>query len=144
MKRSLEQLLGLYAVTLLGLVFVTSMLFSGWFTSVERLFGKCWLGQKKPGVGDETPLKRIRGSNYFLTPSGQHQGYCLVTTWAVIHIALYVVIGYMFPDRFWETFAIGLLFEGAEWITFDCHDLLDVAWNSIGFIIGQYLARRRA
>jgi hypothetical protein len=120
------------------------MLFSGWFKPVERLFETCWLGNGKRGKGDDLPSKlgRIRGMNYFLTPAGRHSGYCLVTSWAVSHILLYVVLGFMFPDRFWETFAIGALFEGVEWLTLDCHDLLDLVWNSLGFLIGYWLNRR--
>lgn len=143
MKGSLGQLLGVYAAAFAVLAFVTSMLFSGWFKPVERLFETCWLGNNTHGKGDDLPSKlgRIRGSNYFLTPSGRHSGYCLVTTWAVTHIALYAVLGFLFPNRFWETLAVGVVFEGLEWLTFDCHDMLDVVWNSLGFLLGSSVAR---
>lgn len=133
--------LGVYAASLAALAFTTAMLFSGWFKPVERLFETCWVGKKKKGNGDDLPSKlgRVRGSNYFLTPSGRYSGYCLITTWAISHIILYAILGFMFPDRFWETFAVGIIFEGAEWLVMDCHDLLDVVWNSLGFCLGYWI-----
>jgi len=143
MKRSFAQLLGVYAASFATLLFATSMLYSGWFKPVEGLFETCWVGNNKKGDGDDIPSKlgRIRGRNYFLTPKGRHSGYCLVTSWAVSHIVLYAILGYMFPERFWETLAIGIVFEGLEWLILDCHDGLDVAWNCMGFWFGYWLKK---
>ena len=139
--RSFGQLVGVYAAALATVIFTVSMLFSGWFKPVERVFETCWIGKKKKGKGDDIPSKlgRFRGRNYFLTPEGRHSGYCLVTSWAITHIALYAILGFMFPERFWETLAVGVLFEGVEWIALDCHDMLDVIWNSMGFCLGYWL-----
>jgi hypothetical protein len=144
MKRTFAQLIGVYAASFAALMFITSMLWSGWFKPVENLFETCWVGKSKKGTGDDMPSKlgRIRGSNYFLTPQGRHSGYCLVTSWAISHVMLYAVLGYMFPERFWETFAIGALFEAAEWVVMDCHDVLDIVWNSMGFFLGYCLQKR--
>lgn len=134
MVASFKSVLTVYFVSFVVLLFVLSMLFSGWFQLIEQLFSTCWFKGS-----DESQARKIRGSNYFLTPNGRPKGYCLITTWAMTHVVLYGVLGYLFPERFWETFIIGALFEGVEWVTFDCHDMLDLIWNSIGFFIGVYM-----
>jgi hypothetical protein len=66
---------------------------------------------------------------------------CLTTFWSASHFALYLALGMFAPSLFWQTFAIGATFEFYEKYAFDCHDVLDVAYNSAGFLIGK-MARR--
>ena len=90
-------------------------------------------------------LRNNRGRNYYLnnangvdkdvTPN------CMLTIWGLSHVILYMILGWFVPDMFWETFFIGIAFEYLEKNTFDCHDILDIMWNSIGFLIGKYFRR---
>lgn len=61
---------------------------------------------------------------------------CLVSVWAFTHIFLYIIIGFYCPDLFFPTLLIGIFFEYAEKLYSNCHDALDVVFNSIGFGIG--------
>jgi hypothetical protein len=69
----------------------------------------------------------------------KNQEYCLVSLWAVCHVYLYIVIGFFCPNLFVESFIIGALFEYFEKMKWDCHDGLDVIFNSFGFGIGYFL-----
>jgi hypothetical protein len=63
----------------------------------------------------------------------------LVSLWAVSHAYLYMVIGFFCPNLFIESFLIGAFFEYFEKMKWECHDGLDVIFNSFGFIIGYLL-----
>jgi uncharacterized Tic20 family protein len=65
--------------------------------------------------------------------------YCLITLWAVVHIGLYIIIGFLCPNLFIQSFFIGAMFELYEKYAFKCHDSLDVIFNSIGFGIGYMI-----
>ena len=66
---------------------------------------------------------------------------CLVSVWALTHIFLYIVIGFYCPDLFIPTFLLGVFFEYTEKLYSNCHDALDVVFNSIGFGIGYQINR---
>lgn len=123
-----------YAWSFLALLVVAAIIHVFRVKWVNTLFAKCW-------IGDDMQLRHLRGKNYYLTMDGQAQKYCFVTSWAVTHVALYALLGFYFPDKFFETFAIGVGFEALEWITFDCHDWVDVFWNTLGFVIGFLLRK---
>jgi len=65
-------------------------------------------------------------------------GNCLVSSWNVSHILAYMVLGYFLPDFFLETLIIGIVFESIESVN-NCHDVLDVFYNSIGYLMGMAL-----
>ena len=65
--------------------------------------------------------------------------YCLVTFWSMSHIILYTLIGFFCPSLFIPSFAIGVIWEGLEKKFCNCHDLVDIMYNSIGFGIGYIL-----
>ena len=69
----------------------------------------------------------------------KNQEYCLVSLWALTHTYLYIIIGFFCPNLFIESLIIGALFEYFEKVKWDCHDGLDVIFNSFGFIIGYLL-----
>jgi len=91
-------------------------------------------------------LLKLRGNNYQITKQGLKSSLtknCLITLWGISHAALYSIIGYCCPDMFLESFIIGVGFETWEVILMDCHDVLDIVWNSIGFMIGYYIQAYR-
>ena len=65
--------------------------------------------------------------------------FCLVTIWSFTHIVLYMILGFFCPALFWLTFIIGIFFEIGECIFADCHDVMDLVYNSLGFGIGKLL-----
>jgi len=126
------KLLSVYFLALIGVVLVQLILLTKYFPNISNAFLTCWMEPHKVPL----ILEQLRGKNYWLHAQRKSSKYCLVTSWAICHIILYAIIGYMFPNLFWETFAIGVVYEILEWKLFDCHDVLDVLWNSIGFFIG--------
>jgi hypothetical protein len=68
-----------------------------------------------------------------------NQKYCITSLWAGTHIYLYILLGFYCPSLFWLTFFIGAAFEVFEYFKWECHDAIDVIYNSIGFGIGYYL-----
>jgi hypothetical protein len=107
---------------------------------LNRIFQQCWI---KGGL--DTPVTKwiqtLRGGNYYLLTVDKPK-YCLLTTWGIAHILLYALIGFLYPTYFWPTLAVGIAFEVAE-AYLDCHDVLDIMWNSIGFMVGAILFKLR-
>lgn len=133
---ALNQLAKLYILSFISLIAVAILLATRWFPQLENIIEKCWID------GEFTSnLKFLRGPQYTLTGNEPKKEFCLVTTWGVSHFIMYAVIGYMFPQFFWESFAIGVAFEGLEWATLECHDVLDIAWNTFGFVFGAWLRK---
>ena len=65
--------------------------------------------------------------------------YCLVTFWSLSHIILYTLVGFFCPSLFIPSFVLGIIWEGLEKRFCNCHDLVDIMYNSIGFGIGYIL-----
>ncbi len=65
--------------------------------------------------------------------------YCLVTFWSMSHIILYALIGFFCPSLFLPSFVSGVIWEGIEKKFCNCHDLVDILYNSMGFGIGYIL-----
>lgn len=99
-------------------------------------------------------LTSSRGKNYYTITDNKKKttkkeeeehnnkhSYCLVSLWAITHVCLYTVIGFVCPDLFIESFIFGALFEYFEKYKWSCHDSLDVIFNSIGFLIGYIINR---
>lgn len=82
-----------------------------------------------------------RGQHYYIgatTPEKRERlESCVMTFWGLAHFGFFAVLGFACPDLFWETFAIGCGFEVYEKVQFDCHDLLDIIWNTLGFAAGR-------
>ena len=139
MKVSLAQV---YFVAFIAVITVIYLGYTNTFKPLNELFEFCWTGTSAAGGW----LQRLRGGNYWISVTDDQQikrspRYCLVTTWALTHIILYAIIGFLFPTMFWPTFFIGVLYEIMEHITLDCHDVLDLVWNSLGFFIGMLIHR---
>lgn len=88
-------------------------------------------------------LTHARGDQYYIGTMSDEKKKdlkkCVMTFWGFTHYILYAMIGYVAPDMFWETFAIGIGFEYYEKIKYNCEDPLDIAWNSLGFATGAYI-----
>ncbi len=88
-------------------------------------------------------LTKTRGKNYYISTTmtdeeKKKSEFCLLTWWGFAHFMLYSIIGFICPDIFWETFVIGIGFEVYEHSPhLDCHDELDIVWNSMGFLAGR-------
>lgn len=65
---------------------------------------------------------------------------CMLTSWGVSHILLYIILGISCPSCFYETFIIGILFEIVEHYVWKCGDALDILFNSFGFLIGAHIS----
>lgn len=88
-------------------------------------------------------LTTNRGENYYIADMTNTDpdvlSKCLFTFWGLSHMIAYSLIGYYAPSFFIPTFIIGAGFEYYEYLEFGCEDPLDVVWNSIGFLAGQYI-----
>lgn len=84
-----------------------------------------------------------RGSSYYIGAENDPQELktCVVTFWGATHFFLYFMLG-LFTDLFWETFAVGVVFEVYEYYAYDCHDVFDIVLNSGGFLLGQTVRKR--
>ena len=91
--------------------------------------------------------KRINNENEYNIneeeENNKKQKYCLVSLWAIAHVFTYMVIGFFCPNLFIQSFICGALFEFYEKYTWDCHDKLDVIFNSIGFVIGYIIYKNK-
>jgi hypothetical protein len=65
--------------------------------------------------------------------------YCVVSFWSMSHIILYTLIGFFCPSLFLLSFASGVIWEGIEKKFCNCHDLIDIIYNSIGFSVGYMI-----
>lgn len=114
---------------------------SSWCNIIHKLNTSCIMLCEK----ELCNLIKARGDNYFVFPIGEEihtvvTG-CLVTFWSATHFLLYFFLGIFATDLFWQTFIIGVIFEFGEYYMFQCHDPMDIVWNTLGFITGQYIAR---
>jgi uncharacterized membrane protein AbrB (regulator of aidB expression) len=115
--------------------------------SLYNLIQKCVIYIEHPLVAKLTSL---RGKNNFTVndveknlenkikqKNGKNNDkYCILSLWALTHIFLYMLIGFFCPDLFIPSFIIGVIYEIFEKYSFDCHDVLDIFYNSLGFGIG--------
>jgi hypothetical protein len=86
-----------------------------------------------------TNITKYRGDNYYISIGKGKQSDCLFTFWSFMHMLIYAALGYFCPNLFWETLIAGISFEVFEYGVYDCHDPLDVLYNTIGFGLGYYL-----
>jgi hypothetical protein len=128
-----RKLIGIYSLSAVALaIFTVSKKVNS--NTFNKMY-KCFINTPK---SLEPYIFMSRGSNYYLNniyhtiPTK-----CLLTGWALSHVALYMILGYVLPDMFWETFFLGVLWEILECIIYSCHDVCDILWNTIGFLIGM-------
>ena len=68
--------------------------------------------------------------------------YCFITFWGLSHFIMYSFLGFFAPKLFFETFTLGVVFEGIEADLFDCQDGLDILLNTTGFIFGSFIREK--
>ena len=90
-----------------------------------------------------------RGKGFFLINGKQcteeerdTKKYCIFTMWSAMHLLFYIFLGYHCPSLFCATLLLGVAFEIFEYFAFDCHDMLDIVYNSCGFGIGYLLKKK--
>ena len=133
--KGLKEIASVYIASFFGVIIMLVIIFTGWVKPLNEFFDKCWVGESNDHV-----LQALRGNNYWMSLTEKPKPrFCLFTTWALTHVILYAIIGFMYPTMFWPAFLIGVGFEILEWVTFDCHDILDIVWNSVGFFLGAML-----
>src|SRR5271169_2982863 len=108
---------------------------TGWCEEVNKVHESCILGCNEYTKA----LTAGRGSDYIIGDNGatnERISNCLVTFWGLTHFMLFAMVGFIAPWLFWEMFAVGCLFELYESYRFNCHDVLDVGLNTLGFLAG--------
>lgn len=111
------------------------------FARINKIHEGCVLGCKAQDAQCQndwwTSLTQYRGKNYYIGLDKTPNRFCFATFWSMSHFILYAFLGYMAPDYFWTTFLIGAAFEWYEHEYYDCHDLLDIGFNTAGFLVGR-------
>lgn len=108
----------------------------GMGASMNDVHESCFLASDYMKDYSDSPL---RGKSYYIGVGDEKNAAvkrCAVTFWGASHYVLYFLLGLLVPDAFWETFIIGVAFEVYEYHKFDCHDAIDIALNSLGFVTG--------
>lgn len=68
--------------------------------------------------------------------------YHVMTGWSCLHVVLYMFLGFLSPKYWWLMLIISVVWELFEFQQpQDCHDLLDLGWNSTGLLIGMGLRK---
>lgn len=92
----------------------------------QKTYDKCKQNEKE---NEDTIVDNVEEDDIYAC------GNCLVTSWNLSHFVMYLLMGYLFPNIFFETLIIGIIFEFIE-SRADCYDVLDVVFNSSGYLIG--------
>ena len=113
---------------------------TGWAKNLNCMNETCLVG-----CDTSAPISWLcniswRGENYYINATDDAKESiksCLITFWGFAHWFLYACIGFLYPELFWETFTVGVGFEIYEYLRYDCHDSLDLIFNSFGFLCGR-------
>lgn len=80
----------------------------------------------------------------FFTRDASQEGHVygprVFTLWNLSHVLYYGLGAYLFPDKAFTLWCIGVAWEIAE-IPFNSSNMLDILWNSIGIFIGLQLRK---
>ena len=121
-------------------------IFNAYLNGFEKYNQLCLLYDKSHSAREIT---RHRGIFYWITSDVKDnhdkkiltfkRRFCLTTFWSMTHVFMYTIIGFFCPQLFIPSFMIGLFFEAFEKKFCNCHDILDIFYNSFGFGIGYLL-----
>ena len=110
----------------------------------ENDFTKCFIDYKSDVIA-RINARQGKGSLFLVKMHTNRNNaklkYCILNSWSVAHVVLYSVIGYFCPSLFWLTFFIGVSYEIIEYYTFDCHNIFDIFYNSLGFGFGYFIKK---
>lgn len=70
--------------------------------------------------------------------SPSSSSYHLITGWNASHVLLYGILGFVAPDLWWLYFVVSIYWELFE-VKSECHDMMDLIWNSLGLLSGMTL-----
>lgn len=94
---------------------------------------------------DFFPYKGTDKTILFLTRNISQEGHIfgprMFTIWNLSHILYYAVGAYLFPDKAFILWCLGIVWELLE-VPFNSSNLLDIFWNSIGIFIGLHLRKQ--
>ena len=87
-------------------------------------------------------FSNLKGKKYYTNSRDETKNTevhkCYSTFYNFTHFLLYFLLGIFSPNCFKETLAIGIAFELIEREYFHCEDVLDILYNTMGFICGKY------
>jgi hypothetical protein len=104
----------------------------------------CWkkCDKKNPLCG---MLAKARGDHYYLGETEldyrsqiNDSKFCWLGSWHISHILTHACLGF-FTENLWLSLGAGIGFEFYEMLRFDCHDSLDIVWNTVGFFLGYMI-----
>lgn len=105
---------------------------------VVKAFTQCYFQCDHPICNK---LNQYRGRHYFLTPTAPIKlEQCMISLWRVLHVILFIALGFFVPNIFPEIILGSIIYESAEYYICKCHDPLDIIANLIGYGIGVYFS----
>lgn len=111
------------------------------FASHIPLFGKVKKLFEISIPSGQLDVSNLRGKNYYVgTISDPIKEKALksspITFWTLSHVALYTILGIMFPTQCHICMLVGGMFEVLEWKCWNCGDWIDLIANFSGWFIG--------
>lgn len=88
-------------------------------------------------------IKINRGRQYFISipeSEQEHISGCIVTFWSFTHFIMYFILTLLVPSFYIEFFFLGIVFEIYEHYHFNCQDVGDIYFNTLGIVLGKYLS----
>lgn len=137
------------SLALLAIILVIALVVCVYLSQNGVIDGYCMC--KKTGCNPtwDSYVENCRGEDYFVAVGSdpcqraeqeRMSKSCYVTAWAILHISLYTLIGFIVPDLIWLAFIISIIFEMIESII-GCHCALDLVWNFSGLAIGYTIRK---
>ena len=77
-----------------------------------------------------------------ISQEGKQFGPRIMTLWNISHVLYYALGAYLFPDKAFVLWGLGVFWELTE-SGFGYMNPMDIAWNTLGLFIGLQLAKRR-
>lgn len=77
-----------------------------------------------------------------ISQEGKQFGPRIMTLWNISHVLYYTLGAYLFPDKAFVLWSLGVFWELAE-SGFGYMNPLDIVWNTMGIFAGLELAKRR-
>jgi hypothetical protein len=91
---------------------------------------------------DTRDLNGNKTSKSASTFDPKKQPFYLLTGWGMLHILLYAVLGFLAPQLCWVGLIVSICWELFEFSgDHDYHDVMDIAWNSFGMLMGTQLRK---
>lgn len=123
------------------IAYVYSLIIAPW---LKRAYPKSRMNQMHEkcvtqATSAEKWMLRGRGKSYIIggnEESSKLQS-CLVTFWGASHFILYLIVGFLCPNKSLMFNTFGALFEVYEYYKYDCADPLDLLLNFSGYAVGS-------